>query len=188
MNTEKDTMILSNWDETMVAFMQAQLDANKIDTDDCGKQITQGENGQFFANVWAVHGEDRDDILSIIDIAYKDPIATHSFWERVGKFNVNPRAYMGEMIDNIGLPFVQLSGNGSITAEKLAAMTKATLKTIQCTIVFGLRFYIVDKDGNYTEYDMASVKELEHFMAIRQLRTGKFDDLVKTGNFFTEDE
>lgn len=186
MNTEKDTMILSNWDDTMVAFMQTQLDANKIDTDDCGKQFTQGENGQFFANVWAIHEEDRDDILSIIDIAYKDPIATHPFWERVNKFQVNPYLYMGDMINLLGLPFAQSFSNTLHAMEKMDAITKATIKTVECTVIFGLRFYVVDKEGNYTEYDMASEKELEQFMAIRQLRTGKFDDLVKNGNFFTE--
>ena len=182
MSSEKDMLLLSNWDDCINTYVKLQLAFRGIKFDDCGKQFTDGKIPRCFTTVWSFYEKDRQRLLDLIEFSYRDPVAMGPFWNKVAEFNKDPKEYINRMINTKGIPAAKAK-HGELNEGHLMAIQLATIKTVECCIIYGLRFYLLSKDGSYNEYDLPNPDVIPD-ATIALKSSGMFDDLIKDGEFF----
>lgn len=172
MKEEHNMMILTNWSESIVNAVRAAADDYGVDLSKHEGQLTKGEHGTYFANVFSTYKENKEKMLEAIEDTYHNPMIMGKFFILLDSVTNSPDKFRMDLARLVAVM-------GGTTGMDAHTCLVTALRAIESTIIYGLRVFFVFSDGTYEEYDIPERVETLSQKLTELKRTGIFDERVK---------
>lgn len=172
MKEEHNMMILTNWSESIANTVRAVADDYGVDLTKHDGQLTKGEYGTYFANVYSTYKENKAKILEAIEDTYHNPMIMGKFFILLDSVTNSPDKFRMDLAR-----LVTIMG-GTTGMDRRTCLVTA-LRAIESTIIYGLRVFFVFSDGTYEEYDITNRVESLNQKFTELKSKGIFDDKIK---------